>query len=434
MLVKSPLLYLLLCCFPLLSYAESLCPPLKGDTAVVMHTETGKVLYAKSAHKRIFPASMTKIATALFILRKYPDILERHVFVKYEAIASITPQAKRQSGYRSPPYWLETDGVTVQLQHKEEVLGLDLFYALLVCSANDAANALAMGCCHSIPIFMKQVNEFLLEIGCEHTHFNNPHGLHHPEHYTTAYDLSLIMREALKEPLFRKVIQTTSYKMAPTNLSQERALHPTNKLILPTSTYYYPPCLGGKTGTTKSAGKNLIFAAEKNQRSVITIATGYTGPVSDLYQDVISLCEGVFNEPLLRRYFIRPTEKYLLPMGKLGRVEVSLSQGIYSDFYESEGETVVMVRFSPKADSLPIYAGDLLGEWEYYDDKGEKVLSEPFYAEGTIHLRFKQKIRLFLRMLFTSRKFYMLLFTIWMLAFLRRKKRPQRMPSRRIFG
>ncbi|WP_348663596.1 D-alanyl-D-alanine carboxypeptidase family protein [Chlamydia vaughanii] len=402
------LMSFLACLFTLSSYAEISFPEMVGTSAAIVQVETGKVLYSKDIDTRIYPASMTKIATALFILRKHPEVLGRFVTVKQEAIASITPQAKKQSGYRSPPHWLETDGVTIQLQNKEEVSGWDLFHALLICSANDAANTLAIASSGSVPEFMKQLNVFLKEIGCRGTHFNNPHGLHHPNHYTTARDLTCMMREGLKEPLFRQVIHTTSYKMSPTNLSPERTLATTNKLIVSTSPYYYSPVLGGKTGSTKDAGKNLIFAAKKRDRPIITIATGYPSMVK-LYQDVKTLCERIFNERPLRRYLIPPTEKYPLPLGDLGKVTIPLLDGVYYDFYASEGEELCSIVFVPHATSFPIHQGDLLGQWVFYNTSGEEVRSEPLYASETIEPSIFQQIRFRFKRIFTSYRTYIVL-------------------------
>ncbi|AAD18811.1 serine-type D-Ala-D-Ala carboxypeptidase [Chlamydia pneumoniae TW-183] len=409
-------------CASLSLHAGLSFPEVRGATAAVVHADSGKVFYDKDIDAVIYPASMTKIATALFILKHYPTVLDTLIKVKQDAIASITPQAKKQSGYRSPPHWLETDGSTIQLHLREELLGWDLFHALLVCSANDAANVLAMACCGSVEKFMDKLNFFLKEeIGCTHTHFNNPHGLHHPNHYTTTRDLISIMRCALKEPPFRGVISTTSYKIGATNLHGERILSPTNKLLLPGSTYHYPPALGGKTGTTKTAGKNLIMAAEKNNRLLVTIATGYSGPVSDLYQDVIALCETVFNEPLLRKELVPPSDCLQLEIANLGKLSCPLPEGLYYDFYASEDREPLSVSFIAHADAFPIEQGDLLGHWVFYDDEGKKISSQPFYAP----CRFERTIKpwkLYMKRVFTSYRTYMSI-TMLLMYFRIRKHR-----------
>ncbi|AEB41373.1 D-alanyl-D-alanine carboxypeptidase family protein [Chlamydia pecorum] len=401
------------CCFFFLWLCSSCFgahsfPSTRGTSTAILHADTGKVLYGENLDLRIYPASMTKIATALFILQRHPEVLERLVTVTRDAIVSITPQAKKQSGYRNPPHWLETDGVTIQLQAKEEVSGWDLFHALLLSSANDAANVLAVACCGSVAKCMEQINLFLSELGCKHTHFNNPHGLHHPNHYTTARDLATIMHHALQETKFQQVIKTTHYTMAATNLSAERSLTTTNKLMLPRSMYYYPAALGGKTGTTKSAGKNLVMAAQKNNRKIITVTTGYSGPVGELYQDVIALCEALFHEPLLRKYLISPKESYTLKIKNLGNITIPLSEGVYYDFYASEKDPMLSVSFLPTTQPLPIHRGELLGEWVFC--QGEKhVLSKPLYAPYTITPTFLQKLNQLSIRILTSYRTYILL-------------------------
>ncbi|AHK63719.1 D-alanyl-D-alanine carboxypeptidase DacF [Chlamydia avium] len=407
-------------------YADISFPEVQGSSVAVIHEKTGKILYSKNIDARIYPASMTKIATALFILRCYPEILNNFISVKQEAIACITPQAKKQSGYRSPPYWLETDGVTIQLRNKEEVSGRDLFHALLISSANDAANSLAIACSGSIPEFMHQMNDFLRELGCRDTHLNNPHGLHHPDHYTTARDLLCIMREGLKDPLFRQVIHTSNYTMAATNLNPERPLCTTNKLLISTSPYYYPPAIGGKTGSTEIAGKNLILSACKHDRSIITIVTGYSS-MSKLYYDIHALCEAVFNEIPLRRYLIPPTEKYRISLGTLGKIFIPLPEGVYYDFYASEGEELYTATFIPCVKTFPIHQGDLLGHW-VFRSQGEDVISQPVYSPHDIQLSFLKRIHLFTRRIICSHRTYVILGLLGL--YHRKTRRNLRRPAR----
>ena len=101
-----------------------------------------------------------------------------------EAVASITPQAKRQSNSRSPPHWLETDGTHVGIKRGEEFKLYELLHLMMIASANDAANVIAQGLSKTIPKFMEETNELLQTLGCKNTHYNNPHGLHHPQHIT----------------------------------------------------------------------------------------------------------------------------------------------------------------------------------------------------------------------------------------------------------
>lgn len=401
---------------------------IRGKTAAIFHLEQEQFLYAKNIDQRIYPASMTKIATALFILRNYPSILNQYLTVKREAIASISPQVKKQSEYRSPPYWLETDGVTIQLKFKEEILGKELLYALLLNSANDAANVLASSCCNSIPAFMQELNQFLQTIGCTDTHFNNPHGLHHPDHFTTTRDLTCMMKEALKEPLFLQIIHTLSYTMAATNLSEARILSTTNKLLLPTSTYRYAPCIGGKTGTTQLAGKNIIFVAEKHNRPIIVAVTGYQGASSELYQDAIALSESIFNEKPIRHYFVEPTETFTYQLPKWGTTNIPLPHGLFYDYYASESVPPTSFSLQSCISKFPVAEGECIGTWIFKDKEGNILAQEPAYASKALSLTYKQKICVTFMQIITSLRSYMLLALIGL--YLRIKRPRSRRTSR----
>lgn len=427
--IRNLCLFLLIhnCAF-CINNTESSLLDVRGQTAAIFHLEQEKFLFAKDIDQVIYPASMTKIATALYILRCYPHILDQYVTVKRDAIASITPQIKKQSGYRSPPHWLETDGVTIQLKFKEEILGKDLLYALLLNSANDAANVLAASCCSSIPAFMKELNLFLQTIGCTQTHFNNPHGLHHPDHFTTTRDLTYMMKEALKEPLFLQIIHTLSYTMSATNLSEERVLSTTNKLLLPRSTYRYAPCIGGKTGTTQLAGKNIICAAEKHNRPIIVAATGYKGATSELYQDIIALCESVFNEEPIRHYFFQPSTTYTLKLPKWGMISIPLPNGLFYEYYASESPPPTSITLQQAITNFPIAEGARIGSWIIKDHEGNILAQEPAFAAAPIALTHKQKVRAWIIQVITSLRSYMILALICL--YLRIKRPKQRRTSR----
>lgn len=398
----------------------------RGNAAAIFHLDKERFLYAKNLDAQIYPASMTKIATALYILRCHSYILQQSLSVSRDAITTISAQTKKQSLYRSPPHWLETDGVTIQLKYKEEMLGEDLFRALLICSANDAANVLAASCCASVPAFMEALNQFLRTIGCTHTHFNNPHGLHHPNHVTTVQDLTMIMKEALKEPLFLQTIQTTSYTIPATNVSDARSISTTNKLIQPSSTYYYLPCIGGKTGSTKSAGKNIIIAAEKHNRPLIVVASGYQGGSECLYQDVIALCESIFNETPISQVCIPPKGTYRLHSPLYGEIKIPLPSGLSCNYFASESRPPVSVFLKADSVTFPIQEGAHLGVWIFKDAQGNIVSQEDAYADTTISLSIYQKLRACLLRIFSSIHLYICMTLIGIYLQFRRARRTRK--------
>ena len=151
-----------------------------------------------------------------------------------------------------------------------------LLYCLLLPSANEAGNILAVAVDGSIEAFVEHMNTRAKELGCKGTHFVNPHGLHDPDHYTTAYDISLYMTEALKHELFRTIIHTATYVLPATAHMGEQTFYNTNALIsnFHYSGYVYDKCIGGKTGTTDEAGRCLVAAAESGDTLLISVILG----------------------------------------------------------------------------------------------------------------------------------------------------------------
>jgi len=294
-----------------------------------------------------------------------------------ESVASISPQAKRQSNYRSPPHWLETDGTHIGIKRGEELQLNDLLHAMLIASANDASNVIAQGVGGTIPKFMEELNVFLKEIGCKDTHFSNPHGLHHPTHATTAYDLAVMTKEALKDPLFRQIVSSVRYTCPQSNLELERHLVQTNQLLRK-GTFYYPKAIGVKTGFTQTAGKNLVAAAQEGDRILIAVALGYKGPRSELYQDVTNMFEAAFNEPKMRRTLLVKGEQKLTTYidGANSHLKTFLSENLAYDFYPSE-EVPVKVVVTWAIPSLPIAAGRHVGKIKVVDAQGTILAQVP---------------------------------------------------------
>lgn len=364
----------------------------KAEEALLMNAKTGKVLYEKNGYQVSFPASTTKIATALLALHKYREKLDAILVADRESIASISPQAKRQSNYRSPTYWLESDSTHIGIKKGETFPLYDLLNALLIPSANDAANVIAHSLGGSIPKYMDEVNAYLQGIGCKNTHFNNPHGLHHPEHFTTAYDLALMAKVALQDPIFRQIVSTVRYTCPQTNLELERTFLQTNQL-LKSGSNYYGPTIGVKTGTTQDAGKNLVAAAQKEERELIAVALGYRGPWSELYQDVIKMFEAAFNEPLMRHtLFSRGEQKFVVKVsGSKTPLKTYLLEDLTHDFYSSEEEPI-KVAVSWKIPSLPIPLGAFVGYVRVLNAQGNLLQERELYSLRDLNPTFLYRI------------------------------------------
>ncbi len=165
---------------------------------------------------------------------------------------------------------------------------------LLLKSANDIAVQLGIKVAGSTEAFADMMNERAEQIGCTDTHFVNASGMPDSDHYTTAYDLALIMQECLKNKTFRKIISTTEYTVPATNKTAEERVYPNhNLLIQPASQYYYQYDIGGKTGFTKAAWRTLVTAAEKDGRTLIAVTM--RGPDQTDFSDAKKLFEYGFS-------------------------------------------------------------------------------------------------------------------------------------------
>ena len=230
-------------------------PDINAGAALSVELSTGKIIYEKNAHKKMYPASTTKVMTALLVLENCE--LTDKATVSYNAVSSV-------------PYGY----AIANLQVGEELLIEDLLYALLVKSANEAAYVLAEHVAGSVESFSAMMNTRAEELGCETTHFVNPNGIHDDEHYSSAYDLYLIAREAMKNSTFRTIVSTKSYTLPATNKypKADRSFSNTNELIHPNKNkYYYKYAIGIKTGFTTEARNCLISAASRDSLEFINV-------------------------------------------------------------------------------------------------------------------------------------------------------------------
>lgn len=252
-------------------------PDLVANAAIVMDAASGQVLYEKNSQEKKYPASITKILTVLIALEHNVD---------FNATVTMSENA----------IWgVERDSTLIGLDVGEQVTVKDLVYATMVKSANECAYALAEYVAGDIESFAKLMNERAAEIGCKNTHFITPNGLHDEDHYTTAYDMALITKEALKNETFREIAGTLNYTVPATNLTDEtRPLWNGNKMINPAEPYYYEYCEGGKTGYTMKANNTLITFAKKDGLELICVIMDCDG-AKYAYSDTKALYNYCYN-------------------------------------------------------------------------------------------------------------------------------------------
>lgn len=350
--MKQRVAALLLVFSLLFSFVCHAAPEIDAPNAILADGDTGLVLFDKNANERVYPASTTKIVTAIIALENENEneILTASDF----AVNSI-----------------DYDSSKIDLKAGEQMTYNDLVYALIVASANDAANVLAEHISGSVDAFVELMNGKVLEIGAENTHFTNVHGLHDENHYTTPADMVKIARYAMNVPGFAEIAATTKYTIPPTNMTEtERNVKSTNMLINSASKYYYEPAIGIKTGHTSKAGYCLVSAAKKDGKYLIAAVFGDKETETETYSfaDSRKLLRYGIND--LKRYKIAakgdivgetPIKKSYADKAILqtaNEIAVILPEG--AD--ETAVETNMVLGDNLKA---PIKAGDVLGYAEY---------------------------------------------------------------------
>lgn len=227
-----------------------------SDAVILIDSNSGKTLYEKNSTKKVYPASTTKILTAIIAIEKITDLQEKTT-VNNSAISGIP------SGYSS-----------AYLSEGEEISLEYVLQAFLIHSANEAGNVLAEHVSGSIEEFVNLMNEKTKEIGCKNTHFVNTNGIHDENHYTTAEDMAIIARYCMKTQTFRNIVSMKSCTIPKTNKSDERYYKNTNDLINTSSEYYFEDCIGIKTGYTTPAKNCLVSACNKNGLELIAVVLG----------------------------------------------------------------------------------------------------------------------------------------------------------------
>ncbi len=316
-----------------LSFSNYLLPyAVKSPHAIVM-TSKGTILFEKRADVRTYPASTTKLATALIIYDCFPELLHQDCIVAQDAIGSVTSSAKKKAHYHYPAYWIEVGSSHIGLKKDEILPAKSLMEGMLIASGNDAANTLAYAASGSIEEFMKVMDRHLRKIGCTKTSFKNPHGLHHPEHMTTAKDLAKIAVASLKHPALCSIVKKDLFNRPKTNKQPAARFAQTNRLLRK-GKYHYSQAIGLKTGMTSDAGRALIAAAKKDDRTIVAVVLG-ADSTETLYGDVISLFEEAFSEKKITEVLQFPEQKKWIE-GAKGPLIATVCECPSLSYYPSE--------------------------------------------------------------------------------------------------
>ena len=350
---------------------------LNALAAILIEADTGMVVYEKNADARLYPASTTKILTT------YLGILMGDM----EQTVTTTETALQ----------VEEGSSKIPLTAGEEINFRDLLYATMVRSGNEGANLIAETVSGSVEEFVNLMNSYVASLGLVNTHFANPNGLHHPEHYTSARDLAMIAREAMQDETFRDIARTTSFNLPKTNINRARNLSSrmTEFFGNPESSTYYPYGVGIKTGYTSAAGHCFVGAAEKDGVTFISVVMRCGGDASNYrycWRDTRRLMEYGFSQyvsvSVPELYQMQPKVldigRYALDDPGLGQLELTInkldSNGNDSivtlrsrlNYLVANFNDLVNVEYvhDPVA---PIEAGELIAKLTYYPDAGEPI-------------------------------------------------------------
>lgn len=252
-------------------------PDTVAETAVLIEASTGTVLYNKKCHKKMYPASITKIMTALLTIENCS--LDDTVTFSQSAVQCLID---------------DPEAASIGAVEGEQMSVKDCLYALMLKSANEVASALAEHVSGDIDSFAELMTERAKQAGATDTNFVNANGLFNKKHYVTAYDMAKIMQAALQYPVFREIINSENYTLpADTNRKETLPISQRHQMVQTWNSFYYDGIIGGKTGYVDQSGTTLVTSAERNGMTLICVVLN--SPNINCYKDTTALFDYGFN-------------------------------------------------------------------------------------------------------------------------------------------
>ncbi|ABW19280.1 D-alanyl-D-alanine carboxypeptidase family protein [Alkaliphilus oremlandii] len=401
--------------FESMVFAQGQQPDISAPYGVLIDYETGTVLYNKNAHEKAYPASTTKVMTAVMVLENAN--LDDKVTIDYD---------------------LYVDGSSMYLLKGESFTVRELLQALLIRSANDAAEALAIHIAGSVDSFVEKMNARAKELGAFNTNFTNPHGLPDTNHVTTAYDLAMISKHAMTFDLFRETVKTEMLILEPTEQTPEtRYYRNTNKFLWGTGSanhmlyngsyinIKYDIIDGLKTGYTGAAGNCLISSSFQNDHRLISVVLGAEG--NHVYSDSRRLIDYGYENFKLISLTNHNLDSIHIPIRNGAQDFVALS--ILNDKLTvvplgTEYTNIKESLYLNENIQAPVKQGDTLGKLIY-------TLDGDILGEVELIAQFNINEQPFFKKIFSLQKLLMgvlFLFVLWQIfvAYLRIQKRKRR--------
>lgn len=318
-------------------------PGAEAEAYIVYNPDTGEIITGKNIHEKHYPASITKIMTALLVLEHCYN-LDDVVTFSHAAVTNITSDSS----------------TLIPVAKEGEQMSLrDVLYGMFLSSGNECANMLAEYVSGSTEAFCQLMNERAAMIGATNTHFMNAHGLHDDNHYTTPYDMALIFTEALQNPAFKALASTKEYTIPATNMTETRNLTMGHQMVIQAPGYLCEGVFAGKTGRTPQAGRTLVTGCERNGVTLISVVmkTGETKHYTDT-MGLLNYAYDVIEGELTETRWTEKTEEVKV-IGTTNGVNVRQFATVDSDIIGRipEGEVVTRVATWDQYWSRILYEG-----------------------------------------------------------------------------
>lgn len=292
-------------------------PQIYSEAGIVMDIDSGAILYAKNIDDQHYPASITKIMTALVALENY----------------KLTDRVKFTTDCIS---FLEYGDAHIGMKPDEEISMEDALYGMLLASANEVSYAIANTDKDGYDSFIEKMNKKAKELGCKNSHWMNANGLHNDEHYTSARDMALIGSAAFQYETFRTITNTRQHTIPPTNITAEsRTFQQNHKMLYSGNRNYYEYCVGGKTGFTDQALTTLVTFATKEDKNYVAVVLRTHGGGQNAYADTRAMLDYAFDN-----FNKVPVTNDMLDMSKIKSAEenayVMLPNDVKTEALKSE--------------------------------------------------------------------------------------------------
>ncbi|HJB25907.1 MAG TPA: D-alanyl-D-alanine carboxypeptidase [Firmicutes bacterium] len=332
-----------------------------AHSALLINTDTGKVVYSKNTQDKMYPASITKIMTAVLLLESVQDLDNTTATATSEDMEDL----------------YGTGASTADIRIGETLTMRDYLHAMLIPSGNEAANIVANALGPGIPAFVEKMNAKAQELGMKNTHYVNPHGMFDEQQYTTAEDIAILAQYAMKIDTFREAVSQIRYTLPATDYADERLLVTTNMMMEPGTVYYRDYITGIKTGSLPEAGKCVVSTASQDGYNYLCVILG--APTEDAngesydynmaFYDTVHLYDWAF-ENFANLTMLDPDTPINEAKVKYGKDQDFVHVAPQEKFtallpsYVTEDDVQKIIHLPEEPLAAPIQAGDVVGSVE----------------------------------------------------------------------